>query len=632
MNERSQTPETGGQEERRLPPSGGIEDAAGAHQAPADLDASVLPDGPEEADDPAGSDEFDHRLPAPGRRRRMTKKKAVILAAVLVVLALAGWRLLSGGGQAPAAAGGGLAAERTVTLQRTTLNDSITVTGTVQSGSTANVTTQLTAPVEEILVQVGDTVQQGDVIARLDSSDLEKQLAKLQESAADETESAQTSYDRAVKTLADAQASLATAQSTYAAAAADLETKRAAYQTASASVQAFQNTYDVALAAEQQAGTSLNTVQGSRDVAAVQLANAQAALAAAADDTARAAAQAQIDAANAAIAQADSQLPALQSAYENAVAVRENAESQLNTAKQNCNYDSLYQAYSAADTACQQAKTAYDQADSAVTQAQTSLETAQDLLENGSASDQIEELTEQIADCTLTASASGTITSIGATVGSAANQATVATIQDTDHLKVAVTIDEDDIKRVAVGQKAVIKSDATGEEEIAGTVTQVSLTASSGTGGSSGGFAAEVTVDGEDSGLLVGLSAQAEIIFTQADDVYTVPYDAVTQDESGQDVIYVRESEQDEWTAVPVTVGMETDYYVAVSGEGLSDGLQVLASAGDTAAGSYNPNGAGSADSAVDPLNESITFEMEGAAPAAPAGGPGGGGGGPMGG
>ena len=84
-------------------------------------------------------------------------------------------------------------------------------------------------------------------------------------------------------------------------------------------------------------------------------------------------------------------------------------------------------------------------------------------------------------------------------VGSAINQGTIATIQDTQHLKVAVTIDEDDIKKVAVGQKAVIKSDATGDEEIAGTVTQVSVTA-----GQSGGFSAEITVDNTDSGLLVG--------------------------------------------------------------------------------------------------------------------------------
>ncbi|MFR2590487.1 MAG: biotin/lipoyl-binding protein [Ruthenibacterium lactatiformans] len=53
---------------------------------------------------------------------------------------------------------------------------SITVTGTVESGSVANVTTSLSYPVKEIFVQVGDTVSEGDVICTLDSSDLRNSL------------------------------------------------------------------------------------------------------------------------------------------------------------------------------------------------------------------------------------------------------------------------------------------------------------------------------------------------------------------------------------------------------------------------------------------------------------------------
>ena len=103
------------------------------------------------------------------RALRPTKKKVIVLAAVAVV-AVGGtlaWRHFAGqkNSALPAGAGAGTAGERTVVLGRGTLNDSITVTGTVQSGSTANVTTQLTYPVKEILVQVGDPVSEGDVIA-----------------------------------------------------------------------------------------------------------------------------------------------------------------------------------------------------------------------------------------------------------------------------------------------------------------------------------------------------------------------------------------------------------------------------------------------------------------------------------
>lgn len=35
--------------------------------------------------------------------------------------------------------------------------------------------------------------------------------------------------------------------------------------------------------------------------------------------------------------------------------------------------------------------------------------------------------------------------------------------------------------------------------------------------------------------------------------------------------------------AIPVETGMETDYYIEISGEGLSDGMEVKTSANDTA-------------------------------------------------
>ena len=219
------------------------------------------------------------------------------------------------------------------------------------------------------------------------------------------------------------------------------------------------------------------------------------------------------------------------------------------------------------------------------------METAAENLENAGTSDEIEELEEQIADCTITAGASGTITTLNATVGSAAGGGTsntaLAVIQNTDDLKVSITIDEDDIKSVAVGQQAIIKSDATGDTEIAGTVSQLSLTSGStgstqgGTGSS--GFGAEVTVTGKDSGLLIGLSAKVEIILSQVTDVYDVPYDAVGTDENGGSVVYARSGGETEFTAIPVETGMETDYYIEISGEGLSDGMEVKTSANDTA-------------------------------------------------
>jgi len=57
--------------------------------------------------------------------------------------------------------------------------------------------------------------------------------------------------------------------------------------------------------------------------------------------------------------------------------------------------------------------------------------------------------------------------------------------------------------------------------------------------------------------------------------VFTVPY-AVQQDENGNDVVYVIERSESGIirTAVPVTVGVEGDYYVEITGN-IAEGAEV---------------------------------------------------------
>ena len=566
------------------------------------------------------------------RSFRFTKKRVLLVSAVLAAAALGFgvWRFLRpAGGALPAMAD----AVRTTRLEKTTLSESITVTGTVESGSVANVTTSLSYPVKEIFVQVGDTVSEGDVICTLDSSDLEEQLAKRQEALAESRETAQKNYDKAVESYNSAAAKQTEAYNAYASAASALETARnTEYLNAANSVSSYQSAYDAALTAEQEAGAALNNANTALSAAQAACDAAQAALDA---DSANPELQAARDNAAAALTAAQNTAAAAQSDYTAKSAARQAAEDALKTAKANSGYDALYQAYAAADQAWLQARSTYETATETLRQAKENMETAAENLENAGTSDDIEELEEQIADCTITAGASGTITTLNATVGSAAvggtSNTALAVIQNTDDLTVSITIDEDDIKSVAVGQQAIIKSDATGDTEIAGTVSQLSLTSGS-TGGTQGGtgssgFGAEVTVTGKESGLLIGLSAKVEIILSQVTDVYAVPYDAVGTDENGGSVVYARSGGETEFTAIPVETGMETDYYIEISGEGLSDGMEVKTSANDTATAA-----AGADDAQQSGENAMFSMDMGGGMPGGdmpggggmPSGGPGG--------
>ncbi len=117
--------------------------------------------------------------------------------------------------------------------------------------------------------------------------------------------------------------------------------------------------------------------------------------------------------------------------------------------------------------------------------------------------------------------------------------------------------------------------------EIGGTLTQISPTASGG-GSSSSTFAAEVTVDDENSGLLIGTNAKVQIIQSTTEDVFTVPLDAIEEKEDGTSVIYVRTGEENGepvFEEVQVVVGATNDYYAEISGVELEEGMVVRASA-----------------------------------------------------
>lgn len=77
--------------------------------------------------------------------------------------------------------------------------------------------------------------------------------------------------------------------------------------------------------------------------------------------------------------------------------------------------------------------------------------------------DTLTTLKDTLANCTLTATMSGTITALDATVGSVCT-GTVATIQNTDALVVEVTIPSNDVPGLTTGMSCNITSDATGDD------------------------------------------------------------------------------------------------------------------------------------------------------------------------
>lgn len=474
--------------------------------------------------------------------------------ALLVVLALAAAIVLRFLPQKGAAQGSTVSFVRTTTLQKTSLENSVSTTGTVESANVSTVTTDLKYTVKSVNVQVGDTVQAGDVICTLDTEDLEKQITRAKESLTDQTEQTQEAYDKALKSYNEAKKDYDDAVT----AADDAEDD-------------YYDSWDDLNAAVNQ----VSALQAKYDRAEKELSDALSAY----------------NAALTAYGDGSAEATAAEAAYNEKQGAAKDAQTALENAQMTTGYQSLVQAKDQAVAAWEQAKTAKEQAEKQLETASESLDTAKKNLDKSGSSDTLEDLQEQLTKCTLTAETSGTVTSLNATVGSICSD-TVATIQDTNDLKVAVTIREYDVPNVSIGMKARITSDAT-DGEISGTLTQISPTATAatsataagqGSSSTSGTFSAEVSVDGASSGLLIGMNANVEIVQSTTDNVFVVPYDAVGTEADGTKYVMVKtggEGADATFEKVTVTTGAENDYYIEIRGDALTEGMEVRSSATD---------------------------------------------------
>lgn len=199
----------------------------------------------------------------------------------------------------------------------------------------------------------------------------------------------------------------------------------------------------------------------------------------------------------------------------------------------------------------------------------------------------IQSLQDTLADATITAPVSGVVTAVYAEEGQPGN-GLLFVIEDTDALKITTNIREYDVGNIEVGMPVVIRSDATGDKEISGTVTYIAPAANKTENGntltaddSTVEFEAEVQVNDADSGLRIGMNTRLTVLLEERSDVYGVPYDAVVEKADGSEVVYAVEPNSEKEgsyvvTEVPVTTGLETDFYIEVSGDGITDGLSIV--------------------------------------------------------
>lgn len=489
--------------------------------------------------------------------------------------------------------------ENVMPYQSQNLSDYISVSGTVQSESAMNVSASVNAKITQLNVSVGDFVNVGDTLCVMDTSDIEKQIQDLEKSIKNATALDENTKELNRKALQNAK-----------------DDQKIQLKSAQEGIDEAQSSYDKVYKKYNDRIKEINTLTQQYNDISNQIANYESSMNddSIFDDTTDDGFDDSIpnddtyfdDSDFSDISDDMSYNPNMSSyqfknlgyggedEYSSLIAKREEISSKIDTYNAECQsyeeqFDSLKKAIQDAKDNYQSVKRSTDQA----------IETAQNTVDmqdyqggDNTSNNQLADLKQQLSECTVKAEKSGTITSLAVAVGDTPTQgALLMTIENNSKLKITVNIDEGDILKVQEGMNVVITSEATGQTEINGTVSKVIKVISSNGGngnsagdgsssGSSGGFTAEITID-DNSELLVGMKAKAKIMIVEKPNCYSVLYDCIMYDDTGNPYVLVAEpnsNDTDTNGGIPATVkranitlGDESDSYVEVSSDDLKE-------------------------------------------------------------
>jgi HlyD family secretion protein len=198
------------------------------------------------------------------------------------------------------------------------------------------------------------------------------------------------------------------------------------------------------------------------------------------------------------------------------------------------------------------------------------LNDAQDTLDE--ANDALEEFESQIGDGIIYAEYTGTIQSVSYSAGDdITSDAAVATFSDADAVTITVSVAQDDISSITIGDEVSIELTAYDGESFDGEVTSIETASSMGS--STVNYNVEVRFTGDTSKVYSGMTGEVVFVEKKVEDTLYVSNKAVFQDGANSCVKVKR----DDGTIETVTVktGFSNGSVVAIE-DGLEEGDIVL--------------------------------------------------------
>ena len=402
------------------------------------------------------------------------------------------------------------------TVDREDVEQELTTSGTVVGIGKDAYISPVTAKVEDVCVEVGQTVQKGDVLLTYDSSDLGDNLTKVKIQAQSEKAAGDSNYEAADEAAEKA-------------GSAQKKVKKLEKEVASLKKDA------------EKLSDSITSYQDKMEEAEAQ--NAK--------ETEKAATPNE---------QGTTREPNLRDTKELKQTIRD-----LNK-KLNKKNEALSEKQS--QLAEQQSIVAANK-DVKVSESTKAQLAASNELSNLNVSEAEKSLSQ--AEAGLTANEDGIVESVDVVQGAYANETqTVMTIIRNDEIGVEFTISKDDLGYISNGQTArvVIGNNVEFVSRVA------SMDATSATAKTTGGnIKGRIRIKNPDGNIYIGVSAKAYIFIGKADKALVIPYEALCTDIDG-DYVYVVDK-NNKIQRKDVKVGIYSDEYYEVT-EGMAEGDKVI--------------------------------------------------------
>lgn len=408
----------------------------------------------------------------------------------------------------------------TMTVSTGTLAQTLSASGSLAAADQTTLSFQTSAPVVEVLVKPGDVVKAGDMLAKLDTTDAAARLRNAQIGLAD----AQSSFDALVAPPRDIDVRIAENQ---------IQSAQASLSGASQGPSAAD--IEIARLQAEKAKNQLWQQQVNRDV---QLAPPPEFRGKNAD--------AQANKVNAGLQQSAINVQIAEDSYQ---ATKDQGPSTSQVASADAGLVSaqakLAQLLSGPSESDQR------KAQIAIDNAQLALQLAQ----------------QEMNQTLLVAPFDGLVAAEDLTVGMTP-AADAITMIDISHYTIDLSIDETDVPQVAVGQPVDLTIQALPDATLSGTITKIDVAPT--ISGQLVTYNAQVTLTPGQAALRPGMSATANVILNQINDVIVVPNRFITTDAATRQASVTVETTPGVYQAVPVTLGLRN-----TTASQVVDGLRV---------------------------------------------------------